>query len=120
MESFEIELTDEELKLDWDNIEEVYDDGDDEPEEDEMGIDDIDEATRFKRVVRKGKVIRKRVSTRPGYKMLNGKEVRISQSERMARKRAQKKAAIKRRSKRSIIAKKAKRSRLKRRTFGAR
>lgn len=52
-----------------------------------MKLSDILEVTvKRKRVVRKGKVIRRKVC-RPGYKLVNGRCVRQSASERIKRKR---------------------------------
>lgn len=80
----------------------------------------LDEAT-FKRVtrVRGGKVQRrKKVADKPGYKVKDGKVVRMKASERLKRKRGAKKSARKRKGKKSQIARATKRSMRKRKSKG--
>ena len=79
-----------------------------------MKISNILERVRRKRVVRKGKVKWRKYSTREGYKVVDGKEVRISPRERRRRKLSQRKAAVKRRSKRARANRVRKRSMKKR------
>jgi len=67
----------------------------------------------FKRVnrVRGGKLQkRKKVASKPGYKVKDGKVVKMKASEKLARKRAAKKSARKRKGKKSQIARKTKKS----------
>lgn len=74
--------------------------------------ENIFEAT-FKRVnrVRGGKVQkRKKVANKPGYKVQDGKVVKMKSSERLKRKRGAMKAAKKRKGKKSQIQRSAKRS----------
>jgi len=102
----------EDDSIDWDTIEEYYDE--DEEPIDEDDASDIDEAVRRKRVVRGGKVMIKKKTDKSGYKVKNGKEVRMTSQERMKRKRASIKAARKRKGRQSMIQKKRKRSMTKR------
>lgn len=75
----------------------------------------LKEAVRRKKIVRKGKTQWRKYSTREGYKVVNGKEVRITHNEKRRRKLAQRKAAIKRRTKSAQANRKRKRSMKKRR-----
>jgi len=81
--------------------------------------EEMDEAIRRKIVIRGGKRIRKKVLSpaekKAGYKVNNGKKVKMSAIERMKRKRAARKGARKSRSKRSISTRKRLRS-MRRRT----
>ena len=73
---------------------------------------ELDEAT-FKRVnrIRGGKIQkRKKVAGKKGYKVQDGKVVRMKSSEKLARKKAAKKAARKRKGKKSQIARSTKKS----------
>lgn len=82
--------------------------------------DDLDEAT-FKRVnrVRGGKVQRrKKVASKPGYKVQDGKVVKMKASEKLKRKRAAKKSARKRKGKQSQTNRKRKQSLRKRKSRG--
>ena len=73
--------------------------------------DEYNEAIRRKRVVRKGKVIRKKISDKEGYRIdKSGKEVRMSPAEKRKRKKAARRAAIKRRAKKSQISRQRKKS----------
>jgi len=78
----------------------------------EEELEELDEAT-AKRVtrVRGGKVQRrKKVANKPGYKVKDGKVVRMKASERLSRKRAAKKSARKRKGKKSQTARSRKKS----------
>ena len=74
--------------------------------------EEIQEAMKRKKVVRKGKVIKKKVTDKPGYKIdpKTGKEVKMSQTEIRARKKAAKKAAKKRKGKKSQTTRNKKKS----------
>jgi hypothetical protein len=74
--------------------------------------DELDEA-RTERVVRGGKKVRK-LKRKPGYKVKNGRYVKISSSEKRKRSRGAKKGARKRKSQKSSIERKRKRSMKKR------
>ena len=78
--------------------------------------EELDES-RMKRVVRGGKV-KRRLKPKKGYKVQNGRYVRLSAQERLKRKRGAKRAARKRRSKRGAIQRKTKRSMRKRASRG--
>lgn len=82
---------------------------------DERETDEIDEARKGKRkkVVRAGKRKRK-ITCDPGYKAVDGKCVRMSQSERKTREKAQRKAGKKRKQTSRQAAQKRKRSMRKR------
>jgi hypothetical protein len=54
-----------------------------------------------KKVIRKGKRIVKKISTKGGYKVINGKEVRIDNKERIMMKLRNKKSARKSKGKRA-------------------
>ena len=59
----------------------------------------LDEIKKIKARVRGGKIQRNvKVATKPGHKIVDGKEVRMKASERLARKKGQKKGARKRKS----------------------
>ena len=59
----------------------------------------IDEIKKIKARVRGGKIQRNvKVATKPGHKIVDGKEVKMKASERLARKKGQKKGARKRKS----------------------
>lgn len=68
-------------------------------------------------VVRKGKK-KRRKKPREGYRIVDGKYVRMSMKERKKRKVSQKRAAKKRRTKKSQILRKRKTSMRKRRSMG--
>ena len=79
-----------------------YDEEETEDGEESTEDEDLDEAIK-KRVVRKGKIIRKLIC-KPGFKAMGGKKcVKIAASERRVRKKAAKKAAKKRRAKKSSM-----------------
>lgn len=101
--------------LDDDEIEEVYEEGDDIVDEDDWSENDkITETVKRKKVVRGGKVIIKKKSTKKGYKIKDGKEVRMDPKEVRARKIGQRKGSKKRKAQRSQIARKMKISKKKR------
>lgn len=79
-----------------------------------MKMSNILEAVRKKKVIRGNKVQWRRYSTREGYKVVNGKEVRISPKEKRRRKLSAKRAAIKRRTSKASANKSRKRSMRKR------
>ena len=68
------------------------------------------EALKMKRMVRNNKVIKKKVTDREGYKVLGGKEVRMSAAEKRKRAKSAKKAARKKVSKMASITRKQKKS----------
>lgn len=68
----------------------------------------LDERVRKKKVVRGGKIIKKNVSSKKGYKIVGGKEKKMSSKEKRSRKLAQRKGARKRKSKMSAIKRKRK------------
>lgn len=71
----------------------------------------VTEAIERKKVVRKGKVIKKKVSTKPGYRIdKDGREVRMTPEEIRKRERGAKKAAKKKKGKRSQTARAMKKS----------
>lgn len=74
-----------------------YEEDGDESEDEE----ELEEALR-KRVVRKGKIVRKLIC-KPGFKSLAGKCVKMAASERRIRKKMAKRGAKKRRSKKSAM-----------------
>jgi len=85
-----------------------------------MSNEQLDEA-RFIKVnrIRNGVVQRRKiVSATPGYKIINGKLVRMTSLEKMHRRLAQKKAARKRKPKIAMILRKRKKSNLKRFSTG--
>ena len=69
-------------------------------------MDEFGEAVKKAFVVRKGKKIKKKISTKTGYKMQGGKEVKMDAKEKMKRKKGAKIAARKSKSKKGIAAKK--------------
>ena len=77
-------------------------------------IDEIGEAIKKSFVVRGGKKQRKVTSSKPGYKMVDGKEVRMDPKELKARKKGAKIGARKAKSKAGIAAKKRAKSTKKR------
>lgn len=77
----------------------------------------IDEAGRYKYVVRNRKKVKKLVH-RPGYKIVNGKYVRMKSSEKIKRKIAARKASKKRKAKKSQIKRKRSLSMKKRKSYG--
>ena len=80
---------------------------------------EITEALKRKKVVRGGKVVKKKVSDKEGYKTdKSGKEVKMSAKEKLARKKGAKRAAIKRRGKGASIARSKKKSLKKRKSTG--
>lgn len=96
---------------DYDDIEEIYEDGDEMIEEDDWTeADEMDEAAVRVSMIRKGKRVVKRRSNRKGYKIVGGREVRMSPAEQRTRRRAQRRAARKRKSKRSTTSRKRKMS----------
>jgi len=85
-----------------------------------MSNEQLDEA-RFIKVnrIRNGVVQRRKiVSATPGYKIINGKLVRMTSLEKMHRRLAQRKAARKRKPKLALILRKRKKSNLKRFSTG--
>lgn len=76
-------------------------------------IREIIQEIKKKRVVRGGKRTIKK-QCRPGYKLVNGKCVKMSSKEKKTRSRSQRKASKKRKSKSSQIARKRKKSMKKR------
>ena len=72
------------------------------------------EALKKKVVYRGGKRVVKKVSDKDGYKVVGGKEVKMSPKEKIARKKAGKIAARKRKGKSAQIAKKRAKSMAKR------
>jgi len=98
--------------IDWNTIDEYYDEEEEPIDEDDAT--DVDESVVRKRVVRGGQILIKRKSSKPGYKIKHGKEVRMAAQEIMKRKRASIKAARKRKGKMSMIQKKRQRSIMKR------
>ena len=79
-------------------------------EEDNINEGDFEEAIKRKIVVRGGKKIRKKVTTKSGYRMAGGKQVRMSASEKRKRAKGAKKASRKRRGKMAGILRKRKKS----------
>ena len=77
-------------------------------------MDEFVEALKRKVVYRDGKRVVKKVTDKDGYKVVGGKEVKMSSKEKLARKKAGKIAARKRKSKSAQIAKKRARSTAKR------
>ena len=75
-------------------------------------FDGITEAVKFKKVVRQGKVIKKKTTDREGYKIdpQTGKEIRMSPDEIRRRKKAAKKAKLKRKGKKAQITRARKKS----------
>ena len=65
-------------------------------EEEHISEDDFEEAIKRKVVVRGGKKIRKKVTTKTGYRMSEVKQVRMSAAEKRKRAKGAKKAARKR------------------------
>jgi len=85
-----------------------------------LSKEEMDEA-RFAKVnrVRAGQVQRRKlVSLTPGYKVINGKLVRMTSQEKMHRRIAQRKAAMKRRPKLSVALRKRTKSIKKRTSAG--
>jgi hypothetical protein len=78
-------------------------------EDDSEYIDEEINEVQRERVVRSGKKIR-RLKRKPGYKVKNGRYVKISSSEKRARSKAAKKGARKRKPQRSSIQRKRKKS----------
>jgi hypothetical protein len=72
------------------------------------------EAIRKKKVVRKGKIQWKKFTTREGYKVINGKEVRILPQEKRRRLLAARRTAVKRRTHQASINRARKKSMKKR------
>ena len=86
-------------------------------EEEHINEGDFEEAIKRKVVVRGGKKIRKKVTTKSGYRMAGGKQVRMSASEKRKRAKGAKKAARKRRGRMAGILRKRKRSLRKRKSL---
>lgn len=86
----------------------------------DIEIIEIAETVKYKKVIRKGKKIRKPTTSKKGYKIVykNGrpKEVKMSSGERIKKSKSARKAARKGKSKRNVAAMKRKRS-IKKRTF---
>jgi hypothetical protein len=82
-------------------------------EDDSEYIDEEINEVQRERVVRGGKKVRK-LKRKPGYKVKNGRYVKISSSEKRKRSRGAKKGARKRKSQKSSIERKRKRSMKKR------
>jgi len=81
-------------------------------------VDDTVEALKKKIVFRGGKKIILKKTDKKGYKVVGGKEVKMSAKEKLNRKKAAKKAAIKRKSGSKAAAKKRLKSMKKRRAAG--
>jgi len=96
-----------------DDVEEIY--NDDGIEEDDYNDDEMDESLVRKKIVRNGKVLIKKKSNKAGYKVKDGKEVRMSPQEMRKRAKAQKRASRKRKAKSSQASRKRKLSIKKRR-----
>ena len=103
IDSIDLESLSDEQAEKLDDLLEFITDSDVEYDEEEGTEDeDLDEAIK-KRVVRKGKIIRKLIC-RKGFKAMGGKKcVKIAASERRLRAKMAKRAAKKRRSKKSIM-----------------
>ena len=104
IDSLDLEsLSDEQAEKLDDLLEFITDSDIEYGDEEEPGEDeDLDEAIK-KRVVRKGKIVRKLIC-KPGFKAMGGKKcVKIAASERRLRAKMAKRAAKKRRSKKSIM-----------------
>ena len=86
-------------------------------EEEHINEGDFEEAIKRKVVVRGGKKIRKKVTTKSGYRMAGGKQVRMSASEKRKRAKGAKKAARKRRGRMAGILRKRKKSLRKRKSL---
>ena len=97
----EDQLSDDQFEL----LEEILDMLDDEDEDDE---DDVDEA-KTEVVVRGGKK-KRRVKPKKGFRVVDGKYVKMTPAEMTMRKKAAKRGARKRKSKKSVMAAKRKRS----------
>lgn len=80
-------------------------------------LPEILEEAKYIYVVRNKKK-KRRLEPRPGYKIVNGKYKKMSGTEKMARKIAQRKAAKKRKAKKSQINRKRRLSLQKRRSMG--
>ena len=102
------ELFDEDEILEYpDDVVEEYDDED--FSDDVVGEEEeLEEALKKKTIVRSGKKMKVKRSTKAGYTVRDGKEVRMSPAERRRRKKAQKKAAKKRKAKKSTMMRKRK------------
>ena len=88
-------------------IEEIYETEDDFIEEDYYELDEeLEERVRIKKVVHGGKVIKRTISSKAGFKIVGGKEKKMTSAEKRKRKIAQKKAARKRKAKHSTIQRK--------------
>lgn len=88
-------------------IEEIYENEEDFIEEDYYELDEeLEERMRIKKVVHGGKVIKRTISSKAGYKIVKGREKKMTSAEKRKRKMAQKKAARKRKAKRSTIMRK--------------
>ena len=61
--------------------------------------DDLDEGVKTVTVVRDGKRVKKKVTDKDGYKIIDGKEVKMDPKEVKNRKKAQKKAGKKKKNK---------------------
>lgn len=77
---------------------------------------DLSEKITKKKVIRDGKKLIKKTDDREGYKMVDGKSVKMTAQERLKRSKAAKKSAIKRKSTTKQSNLKRKKS-MKRRTF---
>ena len=113
IESFDYEELSWDQKEAADNIIEYIDDDYYEMYEDDEELDE----SRMKRVVRGGKV-KRRLKPKKGYKVQDGRYVKISAQEKMKRRKGAKKAAKKRRTKKGAIQRKTKRSMRKRASRG--
>lgn len=76
------------------------------------------EAIKRKRVIRGGKKVTKRVTDREGYKMIDGKEVRMSAQERRKRKKGARRSSKKRIVKKNQISRKRNKSLKRRKSMG--
>lgn len=108
--------------IDLDEIDEIYEDEDDLIEEDDWDeeTDKVSEAAVRVRIIRRGKAVTKKRSNKSGYKMMGGREVKMSARERISRKRAQRRGAKKRKAHMSQIQRKRKISFKRRSSMGLR
>ena len=98
-EEKEIKNFDESVEEDYSELESI-------DEDETTSTEDLDESIKKVKVVRNGKKITVKKSTKDGYKIKDGKEVKMSSSEKKNRKKAQKKASKKRKTKSASSARK--------------
>jgi len=101
IDSLDLETLSEEQAERLDDLLEFITEMDIEYEDDDSEEEEIDEALK-KRVVRKGKIVRKLICKK-GFKAMGGKCVKMAASERRIRKKMAKRGAKKRRSKKSAM-----------------